>query len=61
MSPNRDFSMKQKRYSEEQIIKEIQQHEAGTNVENIYRYLDISNGTFYNWLSKCAGLVVSER
>ena len=53
--------MKQKRYSEEQIIKEIQQHEAGTKVENIYRYLDISNGTFYNWLSKCAGLVVSER
>ena len=61
MSPNRDFSMKKKRYSEEQIIKKIQQHEAGTKVENIYRYLDISNGTFYNWLSKCAELVVSER
>jgi hypothetical protein len=30
MSPNGDFSMKKKRYNEEQIIKAIKQHEAGT-------------------------------
>ena len=52
--------MKKKRYSEEQIIKAIKQHEAGTNVEDICRDLGISNGTFYNWRSKYAGLEVNE-
>ena len=52
--------MKKKRYSEEQIIKAIKQHEAGTNVEDICRDLGISNGTSYNWRSKYAGLEVNE-
>jgi putative transposase len=38
-----------KRFSEEQIIKAIKQHEAGTKVEKICRQLGISNGTVYNW------------
>lgn len=54
MSPNGDFSMKKKRYSEEQIIKAIKEHEAGIKVEDICRDLGISNGTFYNWRSKYA-------
>jgi putative transposase len=49
-----------KRFSEEQIIKAIKQHEAGTKVEEICRQLGISNGTFYNWRSKDAGLEVNE-
>lgn len=49
-----------KRFSEEQIIKAIKQHEAGTKVEEICRQLDISNGTFYNWRGKYAGLEVNE-
>ena len=49
-----------KRFSEEQIIKAIKQHEAGTKVEEICRQLGISNGTFYNWRSKYAGLEVNE-
>ena len=49
-----------KRYSEEQIIKAIKQHEAGAKVEDICRELGISNGTFYNWRSKYAGLEVNE-
>lgn len=49
-----------KRFSEEQIIKAIKQHEAGTKVDEICRQLGISNGTFYNWLSKYAGLEVNE-
>ncbi|MCF1439218.1 MAG: IS3 family transposase [Shewanella sp.] len=49
-----------KRYSEEQIIKAIKQHEAGGKVEDICRELGISNGTFYNWRSKYAGLEVNE-
>jgi putative transposase len=56
MSPNEDFSMKEKRYSDEQIIKAIKEHEAGIKVEDFCRDLGISNGTFYNWRSKYAGL-----
>ena len=49
-----------KRYSEEQIVKAIKQHEAGAKVDDICRELGISNGTFYNWRSKYAGLEVNE-
>jgi len=52
--------MKKKRYSEEQIIGAIKQHEAGAKVDDICRELGISNGTFYNWRSKYAGMEVSE-
>jgi putative transposase len=49
-----------KRFSEEQIIKAIKSHEAGTKVEDICREMGISSGTFYNWRSKYAGMEVSE-
>lgn len=49
-----------KRYTEEQIIKAIKQHEAGAKVPDICRELGISEGTFYNWRSKYAGLEVNE-
>ena len=49
-----------KRYTEEQIIKAIKEHEAGAKVEDICRELNISSGTFYNWRSKYAGLEVNE-
>lgn len=52
--------MKQKRYSDEQIIGAIKQHESGVKVEDICRKLGISSGTFYNWRSKFAGLEVNE-
>lgn len=49
-----------KRYTEEQIIKAIKQHEAGSKVEDLCREMGISTGTFYNWRSKYAGLEVNE-
>jgi putative transposase len=52
--------MKKTRYSEEQIIKAIKHHEASTKIENICRDLGVSNGTFYNWRGKYAGLEVNE-
>ena len=52
--------MKQKRYTDEQIIGAIKQHESGVKVEDICRKLGISSGTFYNWRSKFAGLEVNE-
>ena len=52
--------MKKKRFTEEQIIKAIKEHEAGTRVPDLCRQLGISQGTFYNWRSKYAGLEVNE-
>ena len=52
--------MKKSRYTEEQIIGAIKEHEAGAKVDDICRRLGISNGTFYNWRSKYAGLEVNE-
>jgi len=49
-----------KRYSEEQIIRVIKEHEAGVKVADICRRLGISNGTFYNWRSKYAGMEINE-
>ena len=52
--------MKKKRYSEEQIIGAIKQHESGIKIEDICRQLGISQGTFYNWRSKYGGMDVSD-
>ncbi len=49
-----------KRYTDEQISKAIKEHEAGAKVEDTCRDLGISNGTFYNWRSKFAGMEVNE-
>lgn len=49
-----------KRYTEEQIIKAIKDHEAGVKVDDICRRLSKSTGTFYNWRSKYAGMEVNE-
>ncbi len=49
-----------KRHSEEQIIKAIKEHEAGARVDDICRRMGISNGAFYNWRSKYAGMEVNE-
>lgn len=49
-----------KRYTDEQIIKAIKEHEAGAKVPDICRRLNITSDTFYNWRSKFGGLEVSE-
>lgn len=52
--------MKKKRFTEEQIIGAIKRHESGVKVDELCREMGISNGTFYNWRSKYAGMEVSE-
>ena len=51
--------MKQ-RYTEEQMIRGIKQHEVGTKVADICGELVISEGTFYHWRSKCAGFELND-
>jgi len=52
--------MKRKRYTEEQIIAILKEHEAGMPANEVIRKHGIANGTFYRWKSKFGGMEVSE-
>jgi putative transposase len=52
--------MKRSRFSEEQIIGVLHEHEAGAKTEEVCRRHGISSATLYKWKSKYGGLEVSE-
>jgi len=52
--------MKQKRFSEEQIVYALKQAETGVKVNELIRTMGISEQTFYRWKKQYAGLGVSE-
>ena len=52
--------MKKSRYTEEQIIGILKQHEAGVKTADLCREHGVSEATFYNWKSKYGGMDVSE-
>ena len=52
--------MKRRRFTEEQIIGVLREHELGTKTADLCRKHGISEATFYNWKSKFGGLDVSE-
>ncbi len=52
--------MKRKRYSVEQIIGAVKQHELGTSVADICRKLGIAEATFYRWKKQYSGLEPSQ-
>jgi putative transposase len=52
--------MKKSRYSEEQIIGILKQHEEGVKTADLCREDGISDATLYNWKSKYGGMDVSE-
>jgi putative transposase len=52
--------MKRKRFTEEQIIAVLKEHEAGFKTADLCRRHGISEQTFYNWKNKYGGLEVSE-
>ena len=52
--------MKRKRYSEEQIISILKQHEAGRTMVDLAREHGIAENTLYRWRSKFGGMEVSE-
>ena len=52
--------MKRSRFSEEQIIGILKEHQAGLPTAEICRKHGISDATFYNWRSKYGGMEASE-
>ena len=49
-----------KRFSEEQIIRILQEAEAGTKVMGLCRKHGMSDATYYNWKAKYGGMTVSD-
>lgn len=52
--------MKRSRFSEEQIIGVLKEHEAGAKAADLARKHGISEATLYNWKAKYGGMEVSE-
>jgi putative transposase len=52
--------MKRRRFSEEQIVTILKEHELGAKAVELARKHGISEATLYNWKAKYGGLTVSE-
>ena len=52
--------MKKTRFTETQIVKAIQEHEAGRDAKEICRELQISTAAFYKWRQRYGGMNVNE-
>lgn len=52
--------MKRKRFTEEQIIGVLKEHEAGAKVDDVCCRHGISQATFYAWRKKFGGMEASD-
>jgi len=52
--------MKRSRFSEEQIIGILKEHQAGLGAKDLCRKHGISDATFYKWRSRFGGMEVSD-
>ena len=52
--------MRKATFSQEKIIRILQEHEAGPKTADLCREHGISEATFYRWRSKYGGMTLSE-
>ncbi|CUA91207.1 Transposase [Chelatococcus sambhunathii] len=52
--------MRRSRFSDEQIIGILKEHQAGLSAMELCRKYGVSDATFYKWRSKYGGMDVSE-
>ena len=52
--------MKRKRFTEEQIIGILREHEMGAKTADLARKFGLSEATLYNWKAKFGGMDVSD-
>ena len=60
LAHDKDQIMKRSRFSQEQIIGILKEHEAGVSVADLCRKHGVSDASIYKWKAKFGGLEVSE-
>src|SRR6201987_2979897 len=60
LAQRKDQRMKRSRFSEEQIIGILKEHEAGVSVADLCRKHGVSDASVYKWKAKFGGMDVSE-
>ena len=60
LAHDKDQSMKRNRFSEEQIIGILNEHEAGVSIADLSRNHCVGNASIYKWKAKFGGMEVLE-
>ena len=60
LGPPKDQDMKRSRFSEEEIIGILKEHEAGVSVADLCRKHGVSDASIYKWKAKFGGMEISE-